>query len=78
MSQGHASRLQRFIASFSDLLDSAPTEAAIIRDGGELLRRLVARDYWLPASCAQSDPPHYRQYLLHVDPRQRFSVVSFG
>ena len=70
--------LQRFIASFSDLLDSAPTEAMIIRDGGELLRRLVARDDWLPESCAQPDPQHYRQYLLHLDPLQRFCGGAVG
>ena len=76
MSQGHASRLSRFIASFSDLLDSTPT--MIIRDGGELLRRLVARDDWLPESCAQPDLQHYRQYLLHPDPLQRFCGGAVG
>jgi hypothetical protein len=48
MSQGNAFPLPRFIASFSDVLDSAPTEAVIIRDGGELLRRLVAREEVAP------------------------------
>ena len=77
MSQESTFPLQRFIASFSDLLDGAPAEAVIIRDGGELLRRLIARDDWMPESCAQPDPQNYRQYLLHLDPRRRFSVVSF-
>jgi predicted metal-dependent enzyme (double-stranded beta helix superfamily) len=77
MSQHHAFSLQHFIASISDLLDRAPNEATIIHDGGELLRRLVATDDWLPAASAQPDLQHYRQYLLHLDPRQRFSVISF-
>ena len=62
MSRESAFPLQRFIASFSDLLDGAPTEAAIIHDGGELLRRLVARGDWLPEACARPDPQHYRHW----------------
>ncbi|WP_298233003.1 cysteine dioxygenase [uncultured Azohydromonas sp.] len=41
------------------------------------LARLVARDDWLPEELAQPHPQHYRQYLLHADPLERFSVVSF-
>jgi predicted metal-dependent enzyme (double-stranded beta helix superfamily) len=41
------------------------------------LARLVARDDWLPDELAQPHPQHYRQYLLHADPLERFSVVSF-
>jgi predicted metal-dependent enzyme (double-stranded beta helix superfamily) len=41
------------------------------------LARLVARDDWLPDELAQPHPQYYRQYLLHADPLERFSVVSF-
>ena len=41
------------------------------------LATLVARDDWLPDELAQPHPEFYRQYLLHADPLERFSVVSF-
>lgn len=44
---------------------------------GPLLRQLVAQDDWLPAEFAEPHPEHYRQYLLHCDPAERFCVVSF-
>ncbi|PBD25841.1 cysteine dioxygenase, partial [Pseudomonas aeruginosa] len=42
-----------------------------------LLAELVRQDDWLPEDCARPDPQRYQQYLLHIDSRQRFSVVSF-
>ena len=42
-----------------------------------LLRDLVSHDDWLPPAFAEPHPDHYRQYLLHCDPLERFSVVSF-
>jgi len=70
-------RLRHFITSFSDLLGRESAEEAILRDGAVLLRELVAVDDWLPDAYAEPDPERYRQYLLHVDSAQRFSVVSF-
>ncbi|WP_050476451.1 cysteine dioxygenase [Herbaspirillum rhizosphaerae] len=70
-------RLRQFITSFAALLDRESGEAGIIRAGSALLRELVAVDDWLPEAYAQPDPERYRQYLLHVDSAQRFSVVSF-
>ncbi len=69
-------RLGRFIAAFSALLDGEPSEPAILKDGGALLRGLVAVDDWLPESFARVLSP-YAQYRLHRDTRDRFSVVSF-
>ncbi|MFL9880229.1 cysteine dioxygenase [Herbaspirillum rhizosphaerae] len=70
-------RLRHFITSFAALLERESDEAGIIREGSSLLRELVAVDDWLPEAYAQPDPERYRQYLLHVDSAQRFSVVSF-
>jgi predicted metal-dependent enzyme (double-stranded beta helix superfamily) len=42
----------------------------------DLLVKLVSRDGWLPEEFTR-DGDNYRQYLLHCDPKQRFSVVSF-
>ena len=69
--------LRAFVGAFGRLLDAAPGEPAILRDGAALLRALVARDDWLPDAFAEPDPARYQQYLLHLDPRARFSVVSF-
>lgn len=41
------------------------------------LARLIERDDWLPEVFAQPHPEYYQQYLLHCDPLERFSVVSF-
>ena len=52
-------------------------EARVLHAGSALLRELVANDDWLPPQYAQPDAQHYRQYLLHVDVAERFSIVSF-
>ena len=66
----------QFIADFTALMDRAPEEATIIKEGGLLLMELVGQDDWLAAEFTEADPTRYRQYLLHVDPAERFSVVS--
>lgn len=69
--------LRTFVVSFADLLSRHSDEPTILREGGALLGELVSRDDWLPDEYAQPDPVYYRQYLLHADSAQRFSVVSF-
>ncbi|QHJ00815.1 cysteine dioxygenase [Xylophilus rhododendri] len=69
--------LREFVTAFGRLLDEAPDEPRVLREGGALLRRLVSRDDWLPEAFAQPHPEYYRQYLLHADSTERFSVVSF-
>ncbi|HSD38582.1 MAG TPA: cysteine dioxygenase [Rhodocyclaceae bacterium] len=70
-------RLRDFVVSFAELLDVHSSEADVLKHGGALLSKLVAIDDWLPEDFAQPDPERYRQYLLHTDSRERFSVVSF-
>lgn len=69
--------LREFVVAMTRLVERTDDEATLVAEGRALLARLVARDDWLPAFCAQPDPQFYRQYLLHVDPLERFSVVSF-
>jgi len=69
--------LREFVVAFGHLLDTQPDEARVLREGGALLRRLVARDDWLPDAFAQPDPARYQQFLLHADSTERFCVVSF-
>ena len=70
-------RLREFVQAFTRLVDSAPDEERIFTDGKALLADLVAHDDWLPAPFAEPHPERYQQYLLHCDPLERFSVVSF-
>lgn len=68
----------QFVRSFTQLVDNAEgNEAQILAQGRQLLADLVSRDDWLPSQYAQPDPLFYQQYLLHADPTDRFSVVSF-
>jgi predicted metal-dependent enzyme (double-stranded beta helix superfamily) len=69
--------LREFVIEMTRLVDCTDDEAALVAQGRQLLAQLVARDDWLPEAFAQPDPQFYRQYLLHADPLERFSVVSF-
>ncbi|MBO1110429.1 cysteine dioxygenase [Bordetella petrii] len=73
----HPQRLRDFIARATRLADqhgSAGMAGAALQDA---LAALVARDDWLPDCCAVPHPDHYQQYLLHCDPLERFSLLSF-
>ena len=70
-------RLARFVGDVGSLLTRVSDEAGRLQGGRRLLASLVAYDDWLPDAYAVADPERYRQYLLHADPRGRFSVVSF-
>jgi predicted metal-dependent enzyme (double-stranded beta helix superfamily) len=70
-------RLRSLVGDLSALLARTDDEAAILAEGGAALKALVAHDDWLPDDFAQPDPARYRQYLLHCDSAERFSVVSF-
>ncbi len=69
--------LREFVAFATELLGRPQDEAPLLAALKPALARLVSRDDWLPEALAQPDAQHYRQYLLHADALQRFSVVSF-
>lgn len=71
-------RFRDFAAQLT-LLVSTPgiDEPRLIEEGESLLRELIAHDDWLPDEFAQASKDGYRQYLLHCDPLERFSVASF-
>ena len=72
-------RFDEFVSRFAKLMDAAAAdEPRILREGGALLRELVRQDDWLPARYAVAPEKGYAQYLLHLDPAKRFSVVSFA
>ena len=71
-------RLRDFVRQMTALVcASAGDEAALLARGRERLHALISRDDWLPDAFAAASPEGYRQYLLHCDPQERFSVVSF-
>jgi predicted metal-dependent enzyme (double-stranded beta helix superfamily) len=70
-------RLRRFVARVEELVSAGLDERAVHEGAREAMRELVARDDWLPEAMAKPHPQYYQQYLLHADPRERFSVVSF-
>lgn len=70
-------RLRDFVSAIGNLVENGSGEPEILREGSRLLKDLIAVDDWLPARYAEASANGYRQYLLHADSRERFSVVSF-
>jgi predicted metal-dependent enzyme (double-stranded beta helix superfamily) len=71
-------RLRSFIHDMTRLADRhGEDEQRMLDEGEKLLRALIAQDDWLPEEFSRPSADGYRQYLLHCDPMERFSVVSF-
>lgn len=74
----NAPRFTKFAEAFTKIVTSfGDDEESILAAGRPLLEGLIKNDDWLPAEFAQPHPQYYQQYLLHADPDDRFSVVSF-
>lgn len=71
------SPLRDFVVAMTHLVARTQDEPTLLREGRALLAPLLADDRWLPEDCAVLRPDRYAQYLLHADPLERFSVVSF-
>jgi predicted metal-dependent enzyme (double-stranded beta helix superfamily) len=69
--------LRDFVVAVTHAVTDNADEAVLLPQVKPLLAALVARDDWLPDALAQPHPQHYQQFLLHADPLERFSVVSF-
>ena len=70
-------RLRDFVVGVTELAERvAGDEDRMVAGTRNLLAELVRVDDWLPDAFA-APGEKYRQYLLHCDPLQRFSVVSF-
>ena len=66
-----------FIQDMTTIADRNLPEAELLAAANPLMSRLLAKDDWLPDIFAQPDETRYQQYLLHCDPLERFSLVSF-
>ena len=69
--------LREFVVAMTKLVGETSDEARLLEGARPLLAKLIADDGWLPEACAQPHPVYYQQHLLHCDPLERFSVVSF-
>lgn len=69
--------LRTFVRGLTELVDSTTDEAVLLTGGRELLADLIRDDGWLADEYATARSDRYAQYLLHCDPLERFSMVSF-
>ncbi len=70
-------RLREFVTETTKVVSAHTDENAIVTRVKPLLAKLIAHDDWLPEQFTLPHPTYYQQYLLHCDPLDRFSVVSF-
>jgi predicted metal-dependent enzyme (double-stranded beta helix superfamily) len=73
----NTARLRDFVQAFTVLVNESDDEAKLLDAGEILLADLIRHDDWLPEAYSQPGLTEYQQYLLHCDPLERFSVVSF-
>jgi len=74
----HSNALAQFIQCLEEVVtQSQGNEQQLLGQVSRDMQNLIASDDWLPHAFAQPDSVHYRQYLLHADAADRFSVVSF-
>lgn len=72
-------RLRDFVTDVAVCMDDPQSsqEPWLLEKLTPKMAELVAHDDWLPEAMAQGGVPHYRQYLLYGDPRNRFSLLSY-
>jgi predicted metal-dependent enzyme (double-stranded beta helix superfamily) len=70
-------KLREFVIAITREVERPRPETELLPAVRDHLARLVAVDDWLPEALAEPHPVYYRQFLLHADPLERFSAVSF-
>ena len=70
-------KLRTFVQDVTAIVSEESREDELLRRIKPCLSTLIAKDDWLPEAFTVPHPTYYQQYLLHCDPLQRFSVVSF-
>lgn len=69
--------LGHFVSQLATLVAAAGDEDRLLPAVCTAMRALIADDSWLDPRWARPHDKYYQQYLLHADPDDRFSVVSF-
>ena len=59
------------------LVTRTSSEPTLLDEGESALKTLIAHDDWLPLEYAKPVAERYQSYALYVDPRARYSVISF-
>lgn len=70
-------KLREFVIGTTRIIEQRQTENETLSALTPLLAQLLSEDDWLPAEYAVPHPQYYQQFLLHSDPLERFSIVSF-
>jgi 3-mercaptopropionate dioxygenase len=66
-----------FLDTMDALVARTSHESTVLDEAEIALKSLIAHDDWLPAEYAQPDDARYQSYALYIDPRARYSVISF-
>lgn len=69
--------LRDFIVEMTRLAERESDESVLFEQATPLMADLIKDSSWLADPFKQPHEQYYRQYLLHCDPLQRFSLVSF-
>ena len=69
--------LDFFIARMNSLMGKNLPESQVLPACGKALKELLASEGWLEERYRQPSAQRYCQHRLHVDPEERFSIVSF-
>jgi 3-mercaptopropionate dioxygenase len=68
---------EHFVANITALVEIEPSQATLLSEARTHLATLIHKSDWLAPQFKKARPDRYAQYLLHKDPLNRFSVVSF-
>lgn len=69
--------LQPVIRAIEQGLAQQLDELNLIQSFLPQFKHTLADSNWLDAEFRQAHPQFYQQYLLYLDPQERFSIVSF-
>ena len=70
-------RFLQFLDAMDALVSRTSFEPMMLDDGESALKSLLAVDDWLPSEFAKPVAERYQSYALYVDPKARYSVISF-
>lgn len=73
----HIAPFAHFVEQLHAGIAQSVDEPSLLQAAGSALQQLLSTDDWLPAAYAVPSALRYQQYLLHADPKGRFSIVSF-
>ena len=70
-------RFLQFLDTMDALVQRTSFEPTVLDEGESALKTLIAHDDWLPPEYAKPVPERYQSYALYIDPKARYSVISF-